>query len=443
MYSSKNSRLIIPSLRANMGDWTYYTTSLKMRDVAQRVRYAKEIHSSKKLSELIQRQLDSKRTEQIASYLLMQEQRFFNALVVGIYKGAPEWYELDIRDNHIFNADELPSYIEGAFGLIVLNGEEQLFALDGQHRVAGIRKAVQRSNKFGNEEISVILIAHEESEIGRERTRRLFTSLNRYAKPVSTYEKIALDEDDIVAIIVRMLVEKHRLFSDQRISTGRGSSIPTSDRDSFTTLYFLYKALDRYLKQKKYELENIHKQLDISFVHFEGRWTWNKFKQLRPEETLIHHFFSKATDFWDIMIDNFACLKDYLDNDRESDLALPYRNTEGGCIIFRPIGLEIIVQVIVWLIEEETEVNDAVGRVAAVPMMLEEVPWKNLLWNQASKTMITAKDNRKIASVLLLHWVKGDISKTRHDLKSLRVKLAGVLSRDKDDPELAKYFPSD
>ena len=54
-----------------------------------------------------------------------------------------------------------------------------------------------------------------------ERTRRLFTTLNRYAKPVKKSEIIALDEDDIIAIITRELVEKYPLFREKFLfSTG-------------------------------------------------------------------------------------------------------------------------------------------------------------------------------------------------------------------------------
>ena len=47
------------------------------------------------LNELIQRRLKEGRAEKIAKYLLREEQRFFNALVVGVYGGDPRWYDID------------------------------------------------------------------------------------------------------------------------------------------------------------------------------------------------------------------------------------------------------------------------------------------------------------------------------------------------------------
>ena len=84
--------LLLPALRAKMGDWTYYIASMTLEELAQRVTTASAIHQSKGLDELIQRSL-SPRAEDIANYLLSQPQRLFGTLVVGVYGGEPEWLE--------------------------------------------------------------------------------------------------------------------------------------------------------------------------------------------------------------------------------------------------------------------------------------------------------------------------------------------------------------
>lgn len=50
-----------------------------------------------------------------------------------------------------------------------------------------------------------------------QRSRRLFSTLNRYAKPVSMRDIIALDEDDVVAIASRDLIDTHPLFARDRL----------------------------------------------------------------------------------------------------------------------------------------------------------------------------------------------------------------------------------
>src|SRR2546427_1282360 len=90
--------LRVPSLRAHMGDWIYYAAFLKLRDIAQRAFLADEIHKHEGLRDMIQRSIDSSgHAESIKHYLLDKSQRFFNALVIGVYGGEPNFFELDLR----------------------------------------------------------------------------------------------------------------------------------------------------------------------------------------------------------------------------------------------------------------------------------------------------------------------------------------------------------
>ena len=236
-------RLMLPALRSKMGDWWYYSSVMRMSDIAERVSIAKEIHQSRSLRDLLQRQLTD-RAGEIADYLIRQDQRFFNSLVVGTYGGDPKWHEVSMSRGPSAPDCHFPTELQGILGLLVLDGNERLFALDGQHRVAGIRRALERNPALGREEVSVILVAgvtqdrRDEDPAGFERTRRLFTTLNRYAKPVSKMDTIALDEDDSVAIVTRNLVETHSPVPRENIvrfreqhSTIR-SKEPYYDRDN-------------------------------------------------------------------------------------------------------------------------------------------------------------------------------------------------------------------
>ena len=91
-----NKALFLPGLRARMGDWTYYITVMKLKDIRERIGFAKDIHKSKRLNELIQRELEP-RGAKIADYLLKQQQRLFNSIIVGVYGGEPQWLELSLE----------------------------------------------------------------------------------------------------------------------------------------------------------------------------------------------------------------------------------------------------------------------------------------------------------------------------------------------------------
>jgi len=207
------SNLKVPGLRAHMGDWIYSITFLRLRDIAERVSLAQDLHTSQALKDLIQREVDeSVHSQAIKRYLIDQEQRLFNALVIAIYGGAPTWAELKIDDTAKSGLGELPAYMKGALGVLVFNGSEKLFAVDGQHRVVGIQKALVTKESLSEEEVCVIFVGHSNDRTGLQRTRRLFTTLNRYAKPVNKMEIIALDEDDAIAIVTRRLLENYRLL---------------------------------------------------------------------------------------------------------------------------------------------------------------------------------------------------------------------------------------
>jgi len=52
---TENDKLLVPALRAKMGDNVYYISFLTMREIAKRVSLAEEIHQNKGLRELILR----------------------------------------------------------------------------------------------------------------------------------------------------------------------------------------------------------------------------------------------------------------------------------------------------------------------------------------------------------------------------------------------------
>ena len=116
--------LLLPALKAHMGDWMYYVAVMQLKDIAERVYFAEEVHKSKKLSDFIQRSLLSSRTESIAEYLVQQPQRLFNSMIVGVYGGEPEWLEMNIEEQNTLN---FPLSQQGLLGFLKLSGEETRF----------------------------------------------------------------------------------------------------------------------------------------------------------------------------------------------------------------------------------------------------------------------------------------------------------------------------
>lgn len=223
----------IPAIRGILGDIVYYTASFTFKQIAERVKKVDgELHTSTSLKDQLQRSL-TKNYESITNYILSQKDHFFNALVLAVYDGEPVWNEIEVgfKGKDYYN-----------MGFLMLNGEEKIFPVDGQHRVEGIKDAIKENPELEDETISVILIGHQKNKEGMERTRRIFSTLNRYAKPVSTGDIIALDEDDTVAIVTRNMLESFPLFMNDNISDDKKTkAIAEKDVKSFTSLIKLYE----------------------------------------------------------------------------------------------------------------------------------------------------------------------------------------------------------
>lgn len=415
--------LKLPALRAHMGDWVYYICLMKMRDIASRVSFAEEIHVSESLNDLLQRSVTD-RSKGIAEYLVSQQQRFFNALVVGVYGGQPNWYELAVRTEGS-DLDPLPDHSEGVLGILRLDGSEITWAIDGQHRVAGIRQAIEEDPEIGSEELCVIFVAgvtshHREEDLdGYERTRRLFTTLNRYAKPVQKADIIALDEDDVIAIVTRRLVEEYEPLRD-KVSVGKTKSIPVKDRQSLTSIVALYDTMDIYLRDRS------------------GR-AWKEFKTLRPSDEEIDSFYGRAVEFWQLLRENFPELQDFLDTEASEEGAAEYRHGEGGHLLFRPVGLLVVARVLYYLVDEGSSPAEAVQLIGQVPMRISDPPWGGLLWDTANRRMITSPESQKAARWLLFHSIGGSLGRFGKTLDDLREEYAGILNRDPNEVEIPRF----
>src|SRR3989304_885440 len=90
---------LFPALRAKIGDRWYYVTTLTFAEVAKWFKQVDQIHERQELKTWIQRVLRPERRTEIAEYLLKQNQRFFNAIVAGIYRGEPEWFPVEVDES--------------------------------------------------------------------------------------------------------------------------------------------------------------------------------------------------------------------------------------------------------------------------------------------------------------------------------------------------------
>jgi len=376
MSRQKTKRVVLPALRGIMGDWIYYSCLMDIREISERVRYAEEIHKNKFLSDMIQRQLKTGRSEQIARYLKTQPERFFNSLVIATYGGHPNWHALsDVRSKEKKpELKDLDDETIGSLGFLTLRGDERLFALDGQHRLAGIKKIVKDGlNQDPRDELSVILVAHKETAKGLERTRRLFTTLNKTARPVSKGDIIALDEDDAMAICVRWLIEKTDMFSGERVAFVASNNMPVKNTKALTTIGNLYDVLSILFTASEFSLRK-HKA-DL--------------QRVRPRDEDLEAYFEYAKDYFVFLGRNFEELDSFFKAANTANVVAKNRGAHGGNALFRPIGLEIFTRIITKL-TRDLSLAEAVKRAALLPRDLTEEPFAELMWDTSTSTIVNS-----------------------------------------------------
>ena len=424
MYDSVRKKRF-PALRSRVGDWYYYVTTLPFHEVAQRVRPATDLVTTPDMSTWIQRGIVEQRARKIANYLVTRPQHFFPGIVVGVYLGEPTWYEIDVEDNIVLSDPAIDPNAQYNLGLLELDGTERLYAIDGQHRIAGIKAAlellntpecIEQHNQLANEDLAILFVSADIEHEGQlERVRRLFTTLNKEAKKVSDAEIVALDEDDAAAIVTRWIATRYdglRAFQSDTedelphlVQLGTRDEIPRANQRSVTTIVSLYR-MTKGIFQK-----------DITALN-------RKYEGNRPEDEDLEKIYKEAVIIWDLMRHHDAALGSVLGSDPAEQRAADYRNDQGGHILFRPMGLQSFGRALGLLRTRQIDTSLAVKGLCSLPMSLSGPPWIHAVWNPNTRRM--NNDSQLVVEALLLHMVGHKPRTSRMDLSKRYRELLGL-----------------
>lgn len=392
--------LKIPAIRSKIGIWFYYVSTLSFNEIAKFVSpIDDELHKSSLLSGMIQRSITDN-FKNIANYIETQEERFFNSLILAVYDGQPTWNEIRIENENGEDNYNL--------GIISLTETVKIFPVDGQHRVAGIKKALKDKPELAEERVPVIFIGHSKDDEGMQRTRRMFSTLNRYAKPVSLRDIIALDEDDVVAIASRNLIDTPNLFAEKRILDSKNKAIPDNNKDALTTIITYYECNKELLWLFVKDLEV--RGLDEKVIR--GRAKINEYIRHRPSDEIITNFTKECKEFWEAIIDVCPELK-------EPNVSVEkYRNLSGGHIFFRPVALYPFAKVAVRIKEKHNKSYSEIIQLFPEKLMwLQNRLWKKIIWDDVSKKMIMGHST--LVELIMLYITSPDLLTDKEKTKIL------------------------
>lgn len=406
------NKTYIPAFQAAVGDWTYYICVMKYAEVKRQIGFAHELGGNKDLNTMIQRGI-SDRTDDIREYLLNSEHRFLGSLIVAAWGGDPNYTELQMSD-----PEGLLEGLDSGFGVLIFDGTQQYFALDGQHRLTAIREALVKEPELGNDDISVLIVPHFDSDEGRERTRRLFTNINRNAKTTTKSENIALDVDDAFSILTRRLLQDHeflsqtgrvRIFTRPPSDTGEmklaGASVPKTDKSAWTTITVLYDMLERLASDLPSELHDL---------------------SARPTDEVLEGAYEVLSSRLESLMKNCGDLRTSLEAATNArDVRAPKANEGTGHPFMRPVVQKAVCDATRHILEAgDHDFDDVVAGLSQLTWKMEDAPW-TAVFNTANGRMVTAKENKDLLLALLLAHIAPESKKSVERARKLYRELKG------------------
>lgn len=358
---------LFPVIRGRMGGRDYYVGKMSFQELAAKVRIFSEIKGNPKLEETLQREI-KKRSRDMTVYLKRQTERFYGAIIVATWGGRPEYVAVRMEDHPLLDNDF-------EFGLLKLNGRADFFALDGQHRLESIKEAIKDRPDLRHEEVTVLFVTHERTEAGNIRTRRLFHTLNRYAKPTTTGENVVLDEDNVLAIGTRRLLGCGIGVLDQaRVSIER-KQVLKSENHIFTSLAALY---------------------DLSKLALEPVYQFSKdrdYLKFRPAAEDVENVFSVLRSLWAEIERRVEAVGDVGRAGIEpGEIREPGEDPALGHVLFRPVGLKLLGHVLGRLaaLRPDTPVQrctalrddfweEPVAQAIRLPLVIGKPPWRGTI----------------------------------------------------------------
>jgi hypothetical protein len=289
-YTNEKHKLFVQ--RGEMGGTESFIGSVTLAWFAERVQFATEmplfrdkidpetnklVIDKTTINDVLQRPIDHTREAVLAQYLARSEMHKFPAVLVVLSQGwvdNPEADEWSADGRAVTSAASYqPLDTEGNYGLLNVSDEMQIFALDGQHRLLGVRglmdliktgrlplkdksgnqkkgafltveelqdKGVSRAHlqSLQNERIGIEFLSAvtpgEDRERSKRRIRSVFVHVNKMAAGLTPGQLHQLDEDNGFALVAKHVAVSHpflevpgRVNMENNTISGRSTAVTT------------------------------------------------------------------------------------------------------------------------------------------------------------------------------------------------------------------------
>jgi hypothetical protein len=410
--------------------------------------------------ELSQRSPDWRRLPGIAAYLAHDSRRKFGSILVVI---NPSWVDDQDHENWgqtnsgkraLKSAYQFTALDpEGRVGLLDLDEDNYLlYALDGQHRVMGIRGIQELINlghlelkKQGGEslgknielnefmtafrvslsdlhglleetmtiELLPAVIAGETRREASQRVRAAFVAINAYMQKTGKSTNALLSESDGFALIARKAGIMHPLFREDRVNW-KNASLPKRSKH-YSTLETIRNMTSRYLYHVAPDLVKSWNPLFSNQV------------PMRPDEEQIEiartHFFEFLEGMYNLPVFQGLEAGDVLDEIRLFPSDFPNILSIGkGHILTRPVGQEILAEAVGLVKSEGLDIKKVFSRLKIMDinngfsMHTADSLWYGTIYDFTKRTVNTRVDIKRSAH-LLAYMIRGSDHDEPDDLK--------------------------
>jgi DNA sulfur modification protein DndB len=376
--------ILIPAMRGKIGSTEYFVATMKASEVVNTIRIPKEMPDwgNESIEERYQREINYKRVkEQIAPYLAMDPDRFFNALIVDILD--PEEVKFDKLSDAIKN---IPSYMGSLgdnFGVLTLQGNERLVPLDGQHRLAALRFALYGRDEadqpidsfnanpdIAKDDITLVLVKHD-----RIKARKIFSKVNRYAKAVSKADNLIISEDDYMAMLSRGLANDVFLS----LVNSKSNTIPEKSND-ITTLSVIYEACVDYMSESVFYPTKV----TVDFL---------------PNPATQALWKTEIYKLWESLLSDIPILADAVrdPNATGKDIRIELRR---DYIIMRPVVQHAVVIAIKRLLDDGSSLKAVLNKLGIMDWRYDNSEWERIAVKPGNKIIAGRSDTKLLARVI-------------------------------------------
>lgn len=287
------------AIKGKLGSTEYFVITMKAGEVVSNIRIPKDIDGWDDLGieQRYQREINDIRVKNfIAPYLANDKDRFFGSLLVTMQNSDEIVFEpLTDVATKLPVAYKTPA--SGA-GFLTLTGAEVMFPIDGQHRLRALKYAIDGKDSSGKdipnlhassdlaqEDVVVILF-----KFNTETSRKIFTKVNKYAKPTTKAQNLITDDDDVVAVITRKIANE----LDARMVNFKNNTLNNRSIE-FTTLATLYECVGSII-------DALHGKVD---------------RTTRPEKKKENLYYQSAVDNFTALVENIEHFKTILTHTSE------------------------------------------------------------------------------------------------------------------------------